>query len=155
MQKTKKQCLLIFYEFHGQKWDIMVPLQELSLRALLIPNVCMCSVTQLGPTLCDLMGCCLSGTSVHGISQTRILGWDAIPFSNLILRASSEMHRNYTYLSRKKRHRWVEEQSHWASCVLLRTGKILKIILQVRTQKFRVVMSRLNLYWKLAFIVTS
>ena len=88
MQKTKKQCLLIFYEFHGQKWDIMVPLQELSLRALLIPNVCMCSVTQLGPTLCDLMGCCLSGTSVHGISQTRILGWDAIPFSNLILKAS-------------------------------------------------------------------
>jgi len=155
MQKTRKQCLIIFYEFHGQKWDIMVPLQELSLRAFLIPNVCVCSVTQLGPTLCDLVGCCLSGTSVHGISQTRILGWDAIPFSNLIPRASSEMHRNYTYLSRRKRHRWVEEQSHWASCVLLCTGKILKIILQVRTQKFRDIASWLNLYWKLAFIVTS
>ena len=82
----------------------MVPLQELSLRVFLIPNVCVCSVTQFGPTLCDLVDCCLSGISVHGISQTRILEWDAIPFSNLIPRACSEMHRNYTYFSRRRRH---------------------------------------------------
>ena len=28
--------------------------------------------------LCDLMDCSLPGSSVHGISQARILEWDAI-----------------------------------------------------------------------------
>ena len=36
-------------------------------------------------TLCDLMGCSPTGSSVHGILQARILGWVAVPFS----RASS------------------------------------------------------------------
>ena len=38
-------------------------------------------VAQLGPTLCDPMDCSLPGSSVHGIIQTRILEWVAIPFS--------------------------------------------------------------------------
>ena len=38
-------------------------------------------LTQSHPTLCDLMDCSLSGSSVHGISQARILEWVAIPFS--------------------------------------------------------------------------
>ena len=33
---------------------------------------------QLCPTLCDLVDCSLPGFSVHGISQARILEWDAI-----------------------------------------------------------------------------
>ena len=33
---------------------------------------------QLCPTLCDLMDCSLLGSSVHGISQARILEWVAI-----------------------------------------------------------------------------
>ena len=37
-------------------------------------------VTQLYPTLCDPMDCSLSGFSVHGILQARILEWVAIPF---------------------------------------------------------------------------
>ena len=37
-------------------------------------------VAQLCPTLCDLMDCILSGSSVHGILQARILQWVAIPF---------------------------------------------------------------------------
>ena len=37
-------------------------------------------VIQLCLTLCDLMDC-LPGSSVHGILQTRILEWVAIPFS--------------------------------------------------------------------------
>ena len=32
-------------------------------------------------TLCDPMDCSLSGSSVHGILQARILEWVAIPFS--------------------------------------------------------------------------
>ena len=33
------------------------------------------------PTLCDPMGCSLSGSSVHGILQARILEWVAISYS--------------------------------------------------------------------------
>ena len=42
---------------------------------------CMCACAQLGPTLCDPMDCSLPGSSVHGISQERILEWVAISFS--------------------------------------------------------------------------
>ena len=38
-------------------------------------------VTQLCPTLCDPMDCSLPGSSVHGISQARVLEWVAISFS--------------------------------------------------------------------------
>ena len=41
--------------------------------------VCVCSkFLQLCLTLCDLMDCSLPGSSVHGISQARILEWIAI-----------------------------------------------------------------------------
>ena len=33
------------------------------------------------PTLCDLMGCSLPGSSVHGIFQARILEWRLLLFS--------------------------------------------------------------------------
>ena len=36
---------------------------------------------QLCPTLCDPMDCSLSGSSIHGIFQTRVLEWIAISFS--------------------------------------------------------------------------
>ena len=36
-------------------------------------------VAQSCPTVCDPMGCSLSGFSVHGILQARILEWAAIP----------------------------------------------------------------------------
>ena len=38
-------------------------------------------VAQSYPTLCDLMDYSLSGSSIHGIFQTRILDWVAISFS--------------------------------------------------------------------------
>ena len=44
--------------------------------------VCVCSVAQLCLTLCDPMVCSLRGSSMHGISQARILEWVAISFSN-------------------------------------------------------------------------
>ena len=37
--------------------------------------------TQLHLTLCHPMDCSWSGSSVHGISQVRIVEWVAIPFS--------------------------------------------------------------------------
>ena len=37
-------------------------------------------VTQSCPTLCNHMDCSLLGSSIHGISQARILEWIAISF---------------------------------------------------------------------------
>ena len=51
-------------------------------------------VAQLCPTLCDPMDCSLSGSSVHGIFQARVLEWIAISFS----RGSSRL-RNRTQVS--------------------------------------------------------
>ena len=39
-------------------------------------------VTQLCPTLCDPMDYSLPGSSIHGISQARVLEWVAIAFSS-------------------------------------------------------------------------
>ena len=41
----------------------------------------MCLVTQLCPTLCEPMDCIPPGSSVHGISQARIMEWGAISSS--------------------------------------------------------------------------
>ena len=46
---------------------------------LLTPRVC--SVAQSCLTLCDPLDCSPPGSTVHGISQVRILEWVAIPFS--------------------------------------------------------------------------
>ena len=40
-----------------------------------------CSVAKSCPTLCNRMVCSLPGSSVHRISQARILEWVAIFFS--------------------------------------------------------------------------
>ena len=43
----------------------------------------MIEVTQSCPTLCDPMDCSLPGSSIHGISQARVLEWVVISFSIL------------------------------------------------------------------------
>ena len=43
-------------------------------------------VTQLCPTLSDHMDCSLTGSSILGIFQARVLEWDAIAFSNELSR---------------------------------------------------------------------
>ena len=48
---------------------------------LLQPCCCCCLVAMSCPTLCNPTDCSLSGSSVHGISQARILKWVAISFS--------------------------------------------------------------------------
>jgi len=57
-------------------------------------RLCMCSVIQLRPTLCDPMDCSPPGSSVHGILQARILEWVAISSS----RGSSQP-RDWTWVS--------------------------------------------------------
>ena len=53
-------------------------------------------VTQLCPTLCDPMDCSLSGSSVHGIFQTRVLEWIAISCSRGSLRPRNQKPRSPT-----------------------------------------------------------
>ena len=43
------------------------------------------SVCQLCPTVCNLMDCSLPDSSVHGISQVRVLEWVAVSLKNKIL----------------------------------------------------------------------
>ena len=52
-------------------------------------------VAQSCPTLCDPMVCSLSGFSIHGIFQARVLEWIAISFSR-----GSSRPRNRTWVSR-------------------------------------------------------
>ena len=51
-------------------------------------------VSQSCPTLCDPMDCSLSGSSVHGIFQARVLEWIAISFPR-----GSSWSRNWTLVS--------------------------------------------------------
>ena len=51
-------------------------------------------VAQSCPTLCDHMDCSLSGSSVHGVFQARVLEWIAISFSRW-----SSWPRNWTRVS--------------------------------------------------------
>ena len=51
-------------------------------------------VTQSCPSLCDHMDCSLPGSSVHGISQARVLESVAIPFCG-----GSSQPRDWTQVS--------------------------------------------------------
>ena len=57
-------------------------------------NVCVCSLVQSCPILCDPMDCSLPVPSVHGIFQARVLEWVAISYS----RGSSQL-RSQTWVS--------------------------------------------------------
>ena len=71
-------------------------LSTLREEAIFFACVCLCARwLQWGPTLCKPMDCSLSGSSVHGILQARILEWVAIAFS----RGSSQP-RDRTQVSR-------------------------------------------------------
>ena len=49
---------------------------------ILTKRVCGCTVWSVAPTRYDPMGCSLPGSSVHEISQARILGWVVISSSS-------------------------------------------------------------------------
>ena len=52
-------------------------------------------VTQSCPTLRDPMDCSLPGSSIHGISQARVLEWVAIAFSQRKLSTEKLVLLNY------------------------------------------------------------
>jgi len=72
------------------------------------PCVCVCVcvlVAQSCQTLRDPVDCSLQGSPLHGISQSRILEWVAIPFS----RGSSRPRRSYNMGKCKIRH-WLASE---------------------------------------------
>ena len=50
------------------------------LEAVVVKGGCHCLVAKPCPPLCNPMDCSALGSSVHGISQARILEWIAISF---------------------------------------------------------------------------
>ena len=54
--------------------------------------ICCRLITQCCPALFDPMDCSLSGSSVHGISQTRILKWVTISYSRRSSRFRDQTH---------------------------------------------------------------
>ena len=68
--------ILEHYINHSEKW--MLAHWLMSVRSQVTSNS---EVAQSCPTLCDPMDCSLSGSSVHGIFQARVLEWVAISFS--------------------------------------------------------------------------
>ena len=68
-----------FRGIQEKRWSPRTRSSEGRVSRFLAPNAC--SVAQWCLTLCDPMGCSLPGSSVHGISQARILEWMAISFS--------------------------------------------------------------------------
>ena len=87
-------------------WPQFSWLQGLSLCFLYAQMYCCCLVAKSCPTLCEPKDCSLPGSSVHGISQTRILEWVAISSSS-----RSSRPRNRTCISCIGR--WVFH--HWAT----------------------------------------
>ena len=56
-------------------------------------------VSQLYPTLSDFMDCSLPGSSIHGISQARVLEWGVIAFSLLLYYETSKRNTQKTTLT--------------------------------------------------------
>ena len=72
-------------------------------------------VAQSCPTLCDPMDCSLSGSSVHGIFQARVLEWIAISFPR-----GSSRPRNRTQVSHiAGRHFTVWATKEWSRWLFL------------------------------------
>ena len=99
-RKCQLSPVFLSGKFHGQRslagyssWDYKESdtTEPLSMLTQMISkpkqfrhNIYACSVTQLCLTLCDPMGCSPPGSSVRGISQSRILEWIAISYSGII-----------------------------------------------------------------------
>ena len=67
-------------------------------------------VVKLCPILCDPIDCSLPSSSVHAISQARILEWVAISFSRGSSRPSDQT--RVSYIGRWILHHWATRTSH-------------------------------------------
>ena len=68
------------------------PFSTHNITSFFLTDVHPCSVVQSCPTLCDPMDCSLPGSSVHRISQARILEWVAI-ISNRVKRCGCSIYQ--------------------------------------------------------------
>ena len=59
-------------------WIIISSEQCLIISKVCVPSFPKCLASQSWPALCDPLNCSLPSSSVHGISQTRILEWVVI-----------------------------------------------------------------------------
>ena len=82
-----------------------------------------CLVTKLYPTLCNPMYCSLPGSSIHGISQARILDWVAMSFSR-----GSSWPRDRTQVSRiagRCFNLWIVNSDYWWGSRMWKLGHFL------------------------------
>ena len=82
-------CLLRLYK---RGWDkcpaTFVKANTIWLTPGVCVCVCVCKFLQSHPALYDPMDCSLSGSSVHGIFQARVLEWVAVSFSSFSFKGS-------------------------------------------------------------------
>ena len=78
--------------------------------ALFLDVVFVVLVAKLCPTLCDPMDCSLPASSVHGISQARILEWVAISFSRGSSRPRDRTH--VSCIDRLVLYHWAMGEAH-------------------------------------------
>ena len=69
-------------------------------------------VAQSCPTLCDPMECSLSGSSVYGIFQARVLEWGAISFSRWVNSKPWKLNRRVTHIELKWELSYQPEYTH-------------------------------------------
>ena len=108
--------ILVSSPFHFVLNYVSLKLQSFITTSFL----CCCLVAKLCLTLYDPMDCSLPGSSVHGISQSRILEWVAISFSS-----GSSQPRDWTHVSCTGRwilHHWTTREAHLFSLGSFKTN---------------------------------
>ena len=87
-------------QWHSGRWGQRISWQTLfhgvESFAILGFLSCESEVAQSCPILCYPIDCSLSGSSVHGIFQARVLEWIAVSFSRNRIRVSHIAGRHYT-----------------------------------------------------------
>ena len=93
IRKSEWIIMLEDFGYHVLSWPVLTSrkTEHAPTQSVLIYAVVSCCHVQF---FCDPMDCSLPSSSVHGISQARILGWAAISFSK-----GSSQHRDQTQVS--------------------------------------------------------
>ena len=120
---SKKKKKKSFIQHHSSKASILIYVSEVKWSEF----------TQSCPNLLDTMACSLSGSSIHGIFQARILEWVAISFSNICLWSEvwSEVARcvplfvtPWTVANRAPPSMGLSRQEHWSGLPFPSPGQL-------------------------------